>query len=59
MHRLINSEHLVMPRRMSGGILNGKILRTLKERKTIYYPFALIMYNTKPVGHQVLRCFPC
>jgi len=42
-----------MPRRMSGGLLNGKILRTLKEKKTIYYPLALIMYNTKPVGHQV------
>ncbi|KAI5383166.1 uncharacterized protein LOC127108398 [Lathyrus oleraceus] len=53
-HLLASNEHLLMPRRMSGGILNGKILRTLKERKTIYYPFALIMYNTKPVGHQDL-----
>ncbi|PNX73163.1 hypothetical protein L195_g029061, partial [Trifolium pratense] len=54
MHRLTNNEHLVMPRRMSGGTLNGKILRILKEKKTIYFPLALIMYNTKPIGHQDL-----
>lgn len=53
-HHLTNNEQLLMPRRMSGGLLNGKILRTLKEKKTIYYPLALIMYNTKPIGHQDL-----
>jgi hypothetical protein len=50
---LTNNEHLAMPRRMSGGTLNGKILRILKEKKTICSPLSLIMYNTKPVGHQV------
>jgi len=44
---------------MSGGILHAKSLRTLKEKKTIYYPFAFIIYNTKPVGHQVLKYFLC
>ncbi|KAK2439331.1 hypothetical protein P8452_34829 [Trifolium repens] len=51
---LTNNEHLAMPRRMSGGTLNGKILRILKEKKTICSPLSLIMYNTKPVGHQDL-----
>ncbi|KAI4350761.1 hypothetical protein L6164_005182 [Bauhinia variegata] len=53
-NQLTGNEHLMMPRRMSGGILNAKNLRTFKERKTIYYPFAFIIYNSKPVGHQDL-----
>lgn len=52
---MTSNEHLMMPRRMSGGILHAKSLRTLKEKKTIYYPFAFIIYNTKPIGHQVLK----
>ncbi|XP_019446403.1 PREDICTED: uncharacterized protein LOC109349844 [Lupinus angustifolius] len=51
-HHMTGNEHLLMPRRMSGGILHAKSLRTLKEKKTIYFPFAFIIYNTKPVGHQ-------
>lgn len=58
-HRMTSNEHLMMPRRMSGGILHAKSLRTLKEKKTVYYPFAFIIYNTKPLGHQVLKYFPC
>ncbi|XP_014509165.1 uncharacterized protein LOC106768496 isoform X1 [Vigna radiata var. radiata] len=53
-HRMTSNEHLMMPRRMSGGILHAKSLRTLKEKKTVYYPFAFIIYNTKPLGHQDL-----
>ncbi|XP_020215510.1 uncharacterized protein LOC109799381 isoform X2 [Cajanus cajan] len=53
-HHMTSNEHLMMPRRMSGGILHAKSLRTLKEKKTVYYPFAFIIYNTKPVGHQDL-----
>ncbi|RDX91133.1 hypothetical protein CR513_26927, partial [Mucuna pruriens] len=52
-HHMTSNEHL-MPRRMSGGILHAKSLRTLKEKKTVYYPFAFIIYNTKPIGHQDL-----
>lgn len=55
---MTGNEHLVMPRRISGGILHAKSLRTLKEKKTVYYPFAFIIYNTKPVGHQVVKYFP-
>ncbi|KAK7319925.1 hypothetical protein RJT34_04654 [Clitoria ternatea] len=53
-HHVTGNEHLMMPRRMSGGILHAKSLRTLKERKTVYYPIGFILYNTKPVGHQDL-----
>ncbi|XP_061371138.1 uncharacterized protein LOC133313747 isoform X2 [Gastrolobium bilobum] len=53
-HHITSNEHLMMPRRMSGGILHAKSLRTLKEKTTLYYPIAFIIYNTKPVGHQDL-----
>lgn len=56
-HHMTGNEHLMMPRRMSGGILHAKSLRALKEKKTISYPAAFIIYNTKPVGHQVLKPF--
>lgn len=55
-HHLIGNEHLLMPRRMSGGILDARSLRTLEEKKTLYYPFAYIICNTKPVAHQVVKC---
>ncbi|MED6146912.1 hypothetical protein PIB30_039140 [Stylosanthes scabra] len=53
-HYMTGYENPLMPRKISGGILNGKNLRTLKERGTICYPFAFLIYNTKPVGHQDL-----
>ncbi|KAI9118983.1 hypothetical protein K1719_009658 [Acacia pycnantha] len=53
-HQLIGDKHLTMPRRMPGGILHSKSIRTFKEKKTIYYPFSFIIFNTKPVGHQDL-----
>lgn len=54
-HHLTSNEQLMIPRRMSYGILNAKSLKTLKEKVTINYPFAFIFYNTKPVGHQVVK----
>lgn len=55
---MTGNEQLLLPRRIPGGILHPKSLRTLKEKKTIFYPFAFIIYNTKPIGHQVLNPFP-
>ena len=42
-----------MRRRINGGILDSYNLRTLKDRKDIFYPLSLVVRNTKPVGHQV------
>lgn len=47
------SERLMARKRLFGGILHTKSLRMLKERKAICYPFSFIVYNAKPVGHQV------
>lgn len=49
------SEHLTTNRRSFGGILHNQSLRTLKEKKTICYPISFVVYNTKPVGHQVIN----
>ncbi|XP_044463835.1 uncharacterized protein LOC123194611 isoform X2 [Mangifera indica] len=48
------SEHLMTRRRIYGGILLAKSLRTLKTKRTIYYPFSFVVHNSKPVGHQDL-----
>lgn len=52
---LTSNEQLMMPRRMVGGILNAKSLKMLKEKITINYIFAFVLYNTKPAGHQVIK----
>lgn len=44
---------LWMSQKFSGGILHTKGLRMLKEKKAICYPFAFVLYNTKPIAHQV------
>lgn len=49
------SEHLMARKRLFGGILHTKSLRTLKERRAACYPLSFIVYNAKPVGHQVLN----
>lgn len=49
------SEQIMARRGIIGGILHSKNLRTLKLRRTIYYPFAIILHNSKPVGHQVIQ----
>uniref|UniRef100_A0A2P2JRD6 Uncharacterized protein MANES_16G106300 n=2 Tax=Rhizophora mucronata TaxID=61149 RepID=A0A2P2JRD6_RHIMU len=48
------SEHPTPHKKISGGILHLKSLKTLKMRRAICYPFSLILHNTKPVGHQDL-----
>ncbi|KAF3442933.1 hypothetical protein FNV43_RR16851 [Rhamnella rubrinervis] len=48
------SERLMARKRLFGGILHTKSLRTLKERRAVCYPFSFIVYNAKPVGHQDL-----
>ncbi|RXH74676.1 hypothetical protein DVH24_029397 [Malus domestica] len=48
-------DHWMSQKRFSGGILLSKSLRTFKEKKAICYPFSFIVYNGKPVGHQVLN----
>ncbi|WOL09055.1 hypothetical protein Cni_G17808 [Canna indica] len=41
-------------KRISGGLLNNYSLRMLEEKRDLYYPFSLIVRNTRPVGHQDL-----
>ncbi|XP_048442669.1 uncharacterized protein LOC103943935 isoform X2 [Pyrus x bretschneideri] len=47
-------DHWMSQKRISGGILLSKSLRTFKEKKVICYPFSFVVYNGKPVGHQDL-----
>ncbi|KAJ8750999.1 hypothetical protein K2173_016180 [Erythroxylum novogranatense] len=51
---LNNGDHLMPHKRTFGGILHSKSLRTLKIRRSICFPFSLLLYNTKPIGHQDL-----
>ncbi|KAG2586487.1 hypothetical protein PVAP13_5NG039900 [Panicum virgatum] len=44
----------LMRKRITGGVLDSNNLRTLKDRRDLFYPFSLILHNTKPVGHQDL-----
>ncbi|XP_042401678.1 uncharacterized protein LOC121991725 [Zingiber officinale] len=37
-----------------GGLLDGDNLKLLEEKKDLFYPFSLILHNTKPIGHQDL-----
>ncbi|GAV62168.1 hypothetical protein CFOL_v3_05692 [Cephalotus follicularis] len=48
------SEHLMTRKKIIGGILHAKSLRTFKMKRAICYPFSFVVYNTKPVGHQDL-----
>jgi len=49
----------LMRKRITGGVLDSNSLRTLKDRRDLFYPFSLILHNMKPVGHQVFHfhCF--
>ncbi|XP_077212654.1 uncharacterized protein LOC143847765 isoform X1 [Tasmannia lanceolata] len=51
---LLRSESAVMRKRICGGVLDTCSLRMLEEKRDIFYPFTLIVHNTKPVGHQDL-----
>ncbi|ONM29047.1 hypothetical protein ZEAMMB73_Zm00001d039522 [Zea mays] len=44
----------LMRRRITGGVLDSNSLRTLNDRRDLFYPFSLILHNSKPVGHQDL-----
>ncbi|XP_066305596.1 uncharacterized protein [Miscanthus floridulus] len=44
----------LMRKRITGGVLDSNSLRTLKDRRDLFYPFSLILHNSKPVGHQDL-----
>lgn len=46
----------LMRKRITGGVLDSNSLRTLKDRRDLFYPFSLILHNSKPVGHQVFLC---
>lgn len=47
--------HSIAHKKMHGGILHAKSLRTLKERNVMCYPMSFVLYNTKPLGHQVSK----
>lgn len=49
----LSNEVTMMRKKICGGVLDTYSLRMLREKKDIFYPFSLILYNTKPVGHQV------
>ncbi|RWR73679.1 hypothetical protein CKAN_00198100 [Cinnamomum micranthum f. kanehirae] len=50
----LSNEVTMMRKKICGGVLDTYSLRMLREKKDIFYPFSLILYNTKPVGHQDL-----
>ncbi|XP_058073877.1 uncharacterized protein LOC131222728 isoform X2 [Magnolia sinica] len=51
---LRSHESMMTRKRICGGVLDTCSLRMLEEKKDIFYPFSLILHNTKPVGHQDL-----
>lgn len=40
-------------KRSKGGILDINNIQSLEEKRDFFFPFSLILHNTKPVGHQV------
>ncbi|KAM0944757.1 hypothetical protein DsansV1_C11g0112261 [Dioscorea sansibarensis] len=44
----------VVRKQISGGVLDSQSLRMLEDKRNIFYPFSLILHNTKPVGRQDL-----
>uniref|UniRef100_A0A803N494 DUF8003 domain-containing protein n=1 Tax=Chenopodium quinoa TaxID=63459 RepID=A0A803N494_CHEQI len=47
-------EYLMRQKRSYGAILDIENIRDLEEKRDIFFPFSLILHNTKPVGHQDL-----
>ncbi|KAI4380001.1 hypothetical protein MLD38_006235 [Melastoma candidum] len=45
---------LLILKKIHGNILDAKTLRTVKEKKSISQLSSLVVYNTKPMGHQDL-----
>lgn len=54
MDQLQITEQKMVQKRIFGGIIQAKSLEALKEKKDISYPLSFMIYNTKPVGHQVV-----
>ncbi|CAL9125861.1 uncharacterized protein LOC135582680 [Musa acuminata AAA Group] len=50
----LRNKEAVTRKRISGGVLDSYSLRMLAEKKDLFYPFSLIVHNTRPVGHQDL-----
>lgn len=50
---LPENETIVTRKRISG-VLDTCSLRVLEHRRDIFYPFSLMVHNTKPIGHQVI-----
>ncbi|XP_057524214.1 uncharacterized protein LOC130803974 [Amaranthus tricolor] len=48
------SEYLMGQKRSKGGILDINNIQSLEEKRDFFFPFSLILHNTKPVGHQDL-----
>ena len=48
------TEQKMVQKRILGGIIQAKSLKALKEKRDISYPLSFTIYNTKPVGHQVV-----
>ncbi|KAJ4765970.1 ephrin type-B receptor [Rhynchospora pubera] len=44
----------IVRKKITGGVIDSGSLRTLKEKRDFFFPFSLILHNTKPVGHQDL-----
>lgn len=47
-------EYLMRQKRSYGAILDTDNIRDLEEKRDLFFPFSLILHNTKPVGHQDL-----
>ena len=47
------SEYLTRQKRSYGAILDIDNIRSLEEKRDLFFPLILVLHNTKPVGHQV------
>ncbi|KNA19661.1 hypothetical protein SOVF_059480 [Spinacia oleracea] len=53
-HASKTNEYLMRQKKSYGAILDIDNIRGLEEKRDIFFPFSLILHNTKPVGHQDL-----
>ncbi|CAI0409097.1 unnamed protein product [Linum tenue] len=49
-----SSESNARQRKSHGGVIDVDSLKTLEEKRDIFYLLSFIVYNTKPIGHQDL-----
>ncbi|XP_010925407.1 uncharacterized protein [Elaeis guineensis] len=50
----LRNREAVASKKIGGGIINTYSLQMLHDKKDLFYPFSLIVHNTKPIGHQDL-----